>query len=75
MGRQLAWYGIRVVSQKQSQIAGTIVSSYYQMANVPSIFQVPSLADNLPPGMPGAEPIWIISISVASWSEVGNQVF
>lgn len=57
----------RVVSNKQSQIAGTIVSSYFQMSNVPKIYQAPDLADNLPPGMPGADPIWIISLDVESW--------
>lgn len=60
----------KVVSQKQSEIAGTLVSSYYQMTNVPSIYQVPELVDNLPPGMPGADPIWVITIQVVSWQEV-----
>lgn len=57
----------RVICPKQSQIAGTIVASYYEMKNVPRIFQVPELADNLPPGMPGADPIWIVSIDIESW--------
>lgn len=59
----------KIVSVKQNEIAGTMVSSFYQMANVPAIYQVPELANNLPPGMPGSEPIWIISISTESWSE------
>jgi hypothetical protein len=60
----------KVVSSKQSEIAGTLVASYYQMTNVPSIFQVPELVDNLPPGMPGGDPIWVITIRVVSWQEV-----
>lgn len=59
----------KVVSSKQSQIAGTIVSSYYEMSNVPSIYQVPELSNYLPPCMPGGDPIWIVSISVDSWQE------
>lgn len=60
----------KVVSNKQSEIAGTIVSSYYEMSNVPRIYQVPELADHLPPGMPGSEPIWIVSLDVESWQEI-----
>jgi hypothetical protein len=46
-----------------------MVCSYFQMSNVPRLYQVPALQDNLPPGMPGADPIYIISISVISWQE------
>jgi hypothetical protein len=60
----------QVVSAKQSEIAGTIVSSYYSMTNVPSIFQVPELVDNLPPGLPGGDPIWVVTIDVVSWAEI-----
>lgn len=60
----------KVTSVKQSEIAGTIVGSYFQMSNVPSIFQAPELANHLPPGLPGSDPIWIASISVESWQEV-----
>jgi hypothetical protein len=35
--------------------------------NVPNIYQVPELKNNLPPGMPGAEPI--ISLTKRSWRE------
>jgi hypothetical protein len=27
--------------------------------NVPKIYQVPNLANNLPPGLIGADPIWV----------------
>ncbi len=59
----------KIISARQNEIAGTMVSSFYQMSNVPKIYQVPELANNLPPGLPGSEPIWIISISTESWSE------
>jgi hypothetical protein len=43
-----------IVSAKQNQIAGTFVASYFDMgANVPNIYQVPSLSSNMPPAMPG----------------------
>lgn len=57
---------------KQCDIAGTVVSSYYSMKNVPKIYQVPALTDNLPPGMPGGDPIWIASVITHSWQDVKN---
>ncbi len=59
----------KIISDKQNEIAGTMVTSYFQMSNVPRLYQVPALQDNLPPGMPGADPIYVISISVISWQE------
>jgi len=60
----------KIVSAKQNQIAGTFVSSYFDMGtNVPNIYQVPSLVDHLPPGMPGREKIWVVRIYVDSWRE------
>ena len=67
----LAMYAqYRVTSKKQSEIAGTIVSSYYEMSNVPKIYQAPELVDYLPPGMPGSDPIYIATLSVDSWQEM-----
>ena len=62
----------QVICNKQSDIAGTIVSSYYSMSNVPKLYQVPELANHLPPGMPGGDPIWIAGISIESWQDVLN---
>jgi hypothetical protein len=46
------------------------VSNYFDMGtNVPAIFQVPSLADNLPQGMVGAYPI--LAFQHVSWRELG----
>lgn len=60
----------QIISVKQNQVAGTMVSSYFSMANVPRLYQVPELADNLPPGMPGSEPIYVRSITIDSWQEI-----
>lgn len=46
---------------KQTNIAGAMVSRYFDMGtNVPSVFQVPGLPSNMPPGMPGDQQISII---------------
>lgn len=56
-------------TEKQSTIMGTFVSNYFDMGtNVPSIYQVPQLADNLPFGMIGAYPILVYDI--VSWREI-----
>ncbi|GIV01868.1 MAG: hypothetical protein KatS3mg015_0698 [Fimbriimonadales bacterium] len=64
-----AFYAQGIIrSAKQNQIAGTFVGSYYDMGtNVPNIYQVPELARNLPPGMPGDKPI--ISLKKRTWRE------
>jgi hypothetical protein len=56
-------------SAKQNELLGTFVSSYFSMQNVPRMYQVPSLPDNLPPGMPGSGRIWIKSVRIDSWRE------
>lgn len=60
----------QIISNKQSEIAGTMVTSYYQMSNVPRLYQVPELANHLPPGLPGGDPIWIMGVSIESWQEI-----
>jgi hypothetical protein len=58
-----------ITSAKQNQIAGTFVSDYFDMGSqVPSIYQVPGLEDNLPPGMPGAAITY--NIFTSNWHEV-----
>ncbi len=60
----------QIISEKQTQIMGTFVSSYFDMGtNVPDIWQVPALADNLPMGMIGDYPI--LALDRISWREVG----
>ncbi|HVP36864.1 MAG TPA: pilus assembly PilX N-terminal domain-containing protein [Terriglobales bacterium] len=62
----------KIVNAKQNQIAGAMVSSYFQMSNVPDLFHVPSIADNLPPGMPGSGTIYTYTYQVVpnSWREL-----
>jgi len=59
----------KITSAKQNQIAGTFVSDNFDMGtNVPKIFQVPGLENNLPPGMPGATITYTMYTS--NWHEV-----
>lgn len=59
----------QIICSKQTTVMGSFVSNYFDMGtNVPSIFQVPSLADNLPHGMIGAYPI--LAITQVSWREL-----
>ena len=60
----------RMICSKQTNVLGTFVSNYFDMGtNVPAIFQVPSLGDNLPQGMIGAYPI--LAFQHVSWRELG----
>lgn len=69
-----AYAQYRITIGKQCEIAGSIVSSYFAMSNVPHIYQVPQLSDNLPPGMPGGDPIWIVTLSTLSWEDQAGAV-
>lgn len=62
----------QIINEKQNHIAGAMVSNYFSMKNVPSIWQVPALVDNLPPGMPGGNTIttYIWKELPATWREV-----
>ena len=60
-------------SAKQTTTMGTFVAQYFDMGtNVPDIYQVPSLADNLPYGMIGNYPI--LSFQQISWREIGVRL-
>ncbi len=65
-----AFYAMGTIkTTKQSNIMGTFVASYFDMGtNVPSIYQVPSLADNLPLGMIGNYPI--LAMQQVTWREM-----
>jgi len=65
-----AFYAQNMIkSEKQTITMGTFVSNYFDMGtNVPEIYQVPTLADNLPFGMIGAYPI--LAFSQVSWREI-----
>lgn len=64
-----AFYAMgKIVSRKQNNIAGTFVASHYDMGtNVPSIYQVPSLVQNMPPAMPGDRNIF--ALRTRTWRE------
>jgi len=65
-----AFYAETEISvSKQTDIAGTLVSNHVDMgSNVPSVFQVPSLADNLPYGMIDMWNAWVVF--VRDWQEI-----
>jgi hypothetical protein len=60
----------KIYSEKQNEITGTFVSSYFEMLNTPHMYQVPLLAKNLPPGMPGDKNITLIRTTVNSWRDM-----
>lgn len=62
----------RITSEKQNELLGTFVSSYFAMSNVPHMYQVPALPDYLPPGMPGSGRIWIKTVRIDSWREISE---
>lgn len=60
-----------IVSQEQTSVAGTFFSNYFDMGtNVPSIYQVPETASNLPRGCVRAFGIW--AIKRMTWGEIGS---
>lgn len=59
-----------IQTRRQTNVLGTFVANYFDMGtNVPNIYQVPTLADNLPYGMIGNYPI--IFLQKIAWSEGG----
>jgi hypothetical protein len=57
-----------IISGKQNEIAGSFVSNYFNMGSqVPKLYQVPSLATNLPPGMIGGENVY--KMVTINWRE------
>lgn len=62
----------QITNQKQNSIAGAMVSNYFDMRNVPSIYQVPALVEHLPPGMPGGYTynLYVWKELASTWREV-----
>jgi len=53
-----------VVVQKQTDMMGTIVSNFFNVGtNVPAVYQVPDVVNNLPPGMIGSNSIWYMVVA------------
>jgi len=61
-----------ITNAKQNQLAGAMVSNYFSIADVPDVFHVPDLVENLPPGMPGGVTINIYTYRVVpgTWREL-----
>jgi hypothetical protein len=55
--------------EKQTNVAGAVVAQGFDLGSqVPSVWQVPKLATNLPPGMPGSAPMLFVSgVDVTNW--------
>jgi hypothetical protein len=57
-----------IQSAKQNEILGSFVANYFDLGtNVPKIYQVPSLPQNMPPGMPGNKAL--VTLKLKSWRE------
>ena len=48
-----------IITSKQTQVAGTLVSNYFGATQVPDIYQVPELVKNMPPGLPGGGDVYM----------------
>ena len=61
-----------ITNKKQNQLAGAMVSNYFQIDNVPDLFHTPDIVENLPPGMPGGVMIIIYTYRVVpgTWREL-----
>jgi hypothetical protein len=61
----------KVENAKQNHLAGTMVSNYFDVDNVPDFYFVPKLLDNLPPGMPGGGAGgWVYKKVAGTWREL-----
>jgi hypothetical protein len=59
----------QVTIDKQYHVVGAVVSRYLDMGSqVPHLYQMPNLAKNLPPGMPGGNTFNYVKI--LSWREL-----
>ena len=59
-----AFYAENTIAiNKQTNVLGSVVSNYFDMGGqVPNIYQVPELSDNLPEGMIEEDALWVIKI-------------
>ncbi len=58
-----------IIAEKQTSVTGTFVSDLFDMGtNVPSIYQVPEIINNMPPGMIGDQAYYWIRIDC--WREI-----
>ncbi|MDH4223155.1 MAG: pilus assembly PilX N-terminal domain-containing protein [candidate division Zixibacteria bacterium] len=61
-----------IYNSKQNGVAGALVSNYFDITNVPDLYWVPSIVDNLPPGMPGGGTVYTYTYKIVnnSWREL-----
>ncbi len=65
----LFYAGNKVTAAKQTSIAGAMIANYFDMGlQVPSIFYVPEITQNMPPGMIGNYHIW--TLVVEGWHRI-----
>ena len=64
------FYGeTQITVQKQTVITGSLVTNYFDLgANVPSIYYVPSVMNNLPTGLIGTSSLW--QLNAVAWQEL-----
>jgi len=62
----------KITNAKQNQVAGAMVSNYFEVENVPDFYHVPSISENLPPGMPGGGTAYTYTYQIVpnSWREL-----
>ena len=61
----------QITNYKQNQVAGSMVANYMEIYYVPDLFYVPSLVENLPPGMPGHEvSVYAYEMVKGTWREL-----
>ena len=53
---------------KQSKFAGTVIGGLVNYAQVPDVYQVPNLANHLPPGVPGGQSL--VQLTSREWRRV-----
>lgn len=58
----------QVISAKQNEIAGTLMSNFFSLTQVPTIYQIPTLAENLPPSMPGGNKYSAYTWVLLNWT-------
>jgi len=46
-----------LISSKKADVAGSLVANHFGATEIPNIYQVPALSDNLPPRLPGTDAV------------------
>ena len=64
------FYGeTKITVQKQTVITGALVTNYFDLGtNVPSIYYVPAVMNNMPNGLIGTSSLW--QLNAVAWQEL-----